>query len=104
MGKKQSEEHIKKRTERQKGSKWSDETRKKHEENGYSFEGGNHTPEAKEKIRQSKLNKTPEQMLETYIKFHITRMGYEPSEEQKIKKLEEYRKKKNVSTLTTNNY
>jgi hypothetical protein len=33
-------------------------------------------------------------MLETYIKFHITRMGYEPSEEQKIKKLEEYKKKK----------
>ena len=94
LGKKQSEEHIKKRTERQKGSKWSDETRKKHEENGYSFEGGNHTPEAKEKIRQSKLNKTPEQMLETYIKFYITRMGYQPSEEQKLKKLEEYKKKK----------
>jgi group I intron endonuclease len=94
LDKKQSEEHIKKRTERQKGSKWSDETRKKHEENGYSFEGCNHTPEAKEKIRQSKINKTPEQMLETYIKFHISRMGYEPSEEQKQKKLQEYIKKK----------
>ena len=35
-----------------------------------------------------------EQMLETYIKFHITKMGYEPSEEQKLKKLEEYIKKK----------
>ena len=94
LGKKQSEEHIKKRTERQKGSKWSDETRKKHEENGYSFEGCNHTPEAKEKIRQKRLNKTAEEMLEIYIKFHITKKGYEPSEEQKQKKLEEYKSKR----------
>ena len=94
LGKKQSPESIEKRRQKQIGKKWSEETRKKFEENGNSFQGQNHTPEAKEKIRQSKLNKTPEQMLETYIKFHITRMGYEPSEEQKIKKLEEYRKKK----------
>jgi group I intron endonuclease len=94
LGKKQSEEHIKKRTERQKGSKWSDETRKKYEENGYSFEGRNHTPEAKEKIRQGRLNKTAEEMLEIYIKVHITKKGYEPSEEQKQKKLEEYKKKR----------
>ena len=94
LNKKQTEEHIRKRTERQKGTKWSNDRRKVYEENGNYFQGQNHTPEAKEKIRQSKLNKTPEQMLETYIKFHITRMGYEPSEEQKIKKLEEYRKKK----------
>ena len=33
-------------------------------------------------------------MLETYIKFYITRMGYQPSEEQKQKKLQEYNKKK----------
>jgi group I intron endonuclease len=94
LGKKQSPETIEKRRQKQIGKKWSEEQRKKFEENGYSFQGQNHTPEAKEKIRQSKLNKTPEQMLETYIKFHITRMGYEPSEEQKIKKLEEYKKKK----------
>lgn len=94
LGKKQSPESIEKRRQRQIGTKWSDDRRKKYEENGSYFQGQNHTPEAKEKIRQSKLNKTPEQMLETYIKFHITRMGYEPSEEQKIKKLEEYKKKK----------
>ena len=94
LGKKQSPESIEKRRQRQIGTKWSDDRRKKYEENGNYFQGQNHTPEAKEKIRQSKLNKTPEQMLETYIKFHITRMGYEPSEEQKIKKLEEYKKKK----------
>jgi hypothetical protein len=94
LGKKQSPESIEKRRQRQIGTKWSDDRRKKYEENGNYFQGQNHTPEAKEKIRQSKLNKTPEQMLETYIKFHITRMGYEPSEEQKLKKLEEYKKKK----------
>lgn len=94
LGKKQSPEHIRKRTERQKGTKWSDEARKKFEECGFSFRGGIHTPESKEKIRQSKINKTPEQKLETYIKYHISRMGYEPSEEQKQKKLEEYRNKR----------
>ena len=61
---------------------------------GNPFYGQNHTPEAKEKIRQARLNKTPEQMLETYIKFYTSTKGYEPSEEQKIKKLEEYKKKK----------
>lgn len=94
LGKKQSEEHIRKRTEKQKGSKWSEERRKKYEENGYSFEGRNHTPEAREKIRQGRLNKTAEEMLEVYIKFHITKKGYEPSEEKKQKKLEEYKNKK----------
>ena len=94
LGKKQSPETIEKRRQKQIGKKWSEEQRKKFEENGYSFQGQNHTPEAKEKIRQSKLNKTPEEMLEIYIKFHITRKGYEPSEEQKLKKLEEYKKKR----------
>jgi hypothetical protein len=61
---------------------------------GNPFYGQAHTPEAKEKIRQSKLNKTPEKMLETYIKFYTSTKGYEPSEEQKLKKLEEYIKKK----------
>jgi group I intron endonuclease len=94
LNKKQTEEHIRKRTERQKGTKWSEEQRKKYEENGNPFQGQTHTPEAKEKIRQSKINKTPEQMLETYIKFHISKMGYEPSEEKKQNKLQEYIKKK----------
>jgi group I intron endonuclease len=94
LGKKQSPEMVEKRRQKQIGTKWSDETRKKFEQNGYSFEGRNHTPEAKEKIRQGRLNKTAEEMLEIYIKFHITRKGYEPSEEQKQKKLEEYEKKR----------
>jgi len=61
---------------------------------GNPFYGQTHTPESKEKMSQSKINKTPRQMLETYIKFHISRMGYEPSEDQKKKKLEEYIKKR----------
>jgi group I intron endonuclease len=61
---------------------------------GNPFYGKTHTPEIRERLRQSKINKTPEQMLETYIKFYITRMGYQPSEEQKQKKLQEYNKKK----------
>lgn len=94
LNKKQTEEHIRKRTERQTGTKWSEERKKKYEETGNSFLGKTHTPEAKEKIRKSKINKTPEQMLETYIKFYISRMGYQPSEEQKQKKLQEYIKKR----------
>jgi GIY-YIG catalytic domain/NUMOD3 motif len=56
--------------------------------------GKNHSLKSKEKMSQSKINKTPEQKLEIYIKFYISKMGYEPSEEQKQKKLEEYIKKK----------
>lgn len=94
LGKKQSPESNENRRQKQIGTKWSDERRKKYEENGNPFQGQTHTPEAREKIRQTRINKTPEQMLETYIKFHISRKGYEPTEEQKLKKLEEYRKKK----------
>jgi group I intron endonuclease len=94
LGKKQPPEMVEKRRQKRIGTKWSDKQRKTFEENGYSFQGQTHTPEAREKIRQARLNKTPEQMLETYIKFHITRKGYEPSEEQKLKKLEEYKKKR----------
>jgi hypothetical protein len=94
LGKKQSPESIEKRRQKQIGTKWSEERRKKYEEKGNHFRRQTHTPESKEKIRQSKINKTPEQMLETYIKFHISRMGYEPSEEKKQIKLQEYIKKK----------
>jgi len=98
LGKKHSPEAIEKRRQKILGTKRSDESKENQRirmlgENN-PFYGETHTPEAKEKIRQSKLNKTPEQMLGTYIRFHISRMGYEPSEEQKLKKLEEYKKKK----------
>jgi hypothetical protein len=81
------------------GRKASEETRRKqseaHKKNPARYWlGKKQSPESNEKRRQSKINKTPEQMLETYIKFHTSRMGYQPSEEQKQKKLQEYIKKK----------
>lgn len=76
LGKKQSPESIEKRRQKQIGTKWSEERRRKYEEKGNYFQGQTHTPESKEKIRQSKINKTPEQKLETYIKFYISKMGY----------------------------
>lgn len=94
LGKKQPPEMIEKKRQKMVGRKHSEETKEKMRGENNPFYGETHTPEAKEKIRQSKINKTPEQMLETYIKFHISRMGYEPSEEQKQKKLQEYIKKK----------
>lgn len=94
LGKKQPKEMVEKRRQKQIGKKRTEETKEKMRGENNSFYGQTHTLEAKEKIRKSKINKTAEQMLETYIKFHISRMGYEPSEEQKLKKLEEYRKKK----------
>jgi hypothetical protein len=81
------------------GTKASEETRRKqseyHKNNPVRYWlGKKQSPESIEKRRQSKINKTPEQMLETYIKFHISKMGYEPSEEKKQNKLQEYIKKK----------
>lgn len=92
LGKKQSTESNEKRRQKQIGRKHTEETKEKMRGKNNSFYGQTHTPEAKEKIRQSRINKTAEQMLETYIKFHISKMGYEPSEEQKQKKLKEYKK------------
>ena len=76
------------------GQKRSQEVREKISGENNPFYGQTHTIEAREKMSQSKINKTPEQKLETYIKFYISRMGYEPSEEQKQNKLQEYIKKK----------
>lgn len=94
LGKKQPPEMVEKRRQRKMGTKWSDEQRKKYEERGNPFQGQTHTPETRERLRQARLNKTAEEMLEIYIKFHISRKGYEPSEERKMKKLEEYKKKR----------
>lgn len=91
LGKKQSKEHIQKRTAKRIGTKWSEERRKKYEENGNSFAGKKHTKETINKIKAYHKNKTPEQRLERYIKFHISRCGCEPTEEQKQKQLKLYK-------------
>lgn len=94
LGKKQSPETIEKRRQKIIGRKHSEETKDKMRGENNPFYGQSHTPETIEKLKQARINKTPEQMLETYIKFHISRLGYEPSEEQKQKKLKEYMEKK----------
>jgi hypothetical protein len=89
-----SPEAKEKRRQKILGQKRSQEVREKISGENNPFYGQTHTIEAREKMSQSKINKTPEQKLETYIKFYISRMGYEPSEEQKQNKLQEYIKKK----------
>lgn len=84
-------EMVEKRTANQKGKKWSEERRKKYEERGNAFAGKKHTQESIDKIKKNIQNKTPEQKLEKYIKFHISRFGYEPSEEKKLEKLNYYK-------------
>ena len=91
LGKKQPKEMVEKRTRNQKGSKWSEERRKKYEEKGNSFSGKKHSKESLDKMKIAAQNKTPEQKLETYVKFHISRFGYEPSEDKKIAKLNHYK-------------
>jgi group I intron endonuclease len=98
LGKKQPPEAIEKRRQKMIGRKVSEEVKEKQRVKmtgeGNPFYGQTHTPETRERLKQARLNKTPEEMLEIYIKFHITKKGYEPSEEQKQKKLEEYKKKR----------
>lgn len=117
-GKKLSEEHKKKISESNTGKKMSPEfcenQRKRmtgesnpmygkknpHTEEhkqamrgeGNPFYGKTHTEETKRHISEARKNKTPEQKLERYVKFHISRTGKEPSEEQKRTKFEEYSK------------
>ena len=98
LGKKQPKEMVEKRTKNQKGSKWSEERRKKYEKTGNSFAGKKHTQESIDKIKRIAQSKTPEQKLEKYIKFHISKLGYEPSEEKKLEKLNYYRGIKNVKS------
>lgn len=59
---------------------------------GNPFYGCKHSDETKQKMSEARKNKTPEQKLERYIKFYISRTGKEPSEEQKRLKYEEYLK------------
>lgn len=94
LGKKQSIESNQKRSRTLKGTKKSTEQKQKITGKNNPFYGKIHTPESKEKIKQARQNKTPEQLLGIYIKFYTTKVGYEPSEEQKQKKLKEYINKK----------
>jgi hypothetical protein len=57
---------------------------------GNPFFGRKHTDDAKKRMSNSRKLKTPDQKLERYIKFYISRTGNEPSEEQKLQKYQEY--------------
>lgn len=90
-GKKLSEEHKRKIAEKSKDRKHSIETKQKLRE---FFLGKIVNEKVREKISESLKNKTPEEKLESYKKFYISRMGKEPTEEQLKLKLEEIKKRK----------
>jgi group I intron endonuclease len=96
LGKKRPDETIEKARESNKGFKHTEEHKQKISGEGNPFYGKSHTEEAKLRISESKKNKTPEQKLETYRKFYISRVGKEPSEEQLRLKLEEIKNNTNV--------
>lgn len=89
LGKKQPKEFVEKRIAPLRGRKWSQDRRDKYTVN--PFAGKKHSAESIQKMKNSKKNKTPEQKLDTYIKFYISRCGNEPTEEQKNKKLHYYK-------------
>ena len=117
-GKRLSEEHRRKISEGNKGKKMSDEFRQKQRERmtgsknpmfgktyshtdeykemmkgeGNPFFGRKHSEETKMKMKSLKQNKTPEQKLERYVRFYISRTGAEPTEEMKMLKYQEYLK------------
>jgi group I intron endonuclease len=84
---------IEKAKESNKDFKHSKEHKEKIKGSGNPFYGKEHTEEAKMKISNSRNNKTPEQKLETYIKFYITRKGCKPTDEVLELKLIELRNK-----------
>lgn len=97
LGKKRPLDAIEKAKQSNKGFKHSEETKLKMSAEGNPFYGKKHSEEIRKQISESKKNKTPEQKLERYKKFFISRMGYEPTKEQLDNKLQEIIKKnKNV--------
>lgn len=105
---KMSEAHLKNPTKYWEGKTMSEETKRKISEanigkthtaeyresvtgTGNPFYGKKHSDATKEKISLSRKNKTPEQKLERYRKFHISRCGFEPTQEQLLIKYNEYK-------------
>jgi group I intron endonuclease len=92
LGKKQSIEANEKRRQASLKFRHTEEHKNSIAGEGNPFYGKNHTNEAKKKMSDSRKNKTPQQKLERYIKFYISKCGVEPSEEQKLAKFLEYSK------------
>jgi group I intron endonuclease len=100
-GKKMSDEFVEKARQRMTGdgnpmygrkNPHSEEYKQSIRGEGNPFHGKTHSDETKQKLSEARKSKTPEQKLERYVKFIISRTGNEPSEEQKRLKYEEYRK------------
>jgi group I intron endonuclease len=91
LGKKQSPESNEKRRIASSKHRHSTEYKQSMQGEGNPFYGCTHSEETKKKISDARRNKTPEQKLDRYVKFVISRTGVEPSDEQKNAKLEEYR-------------
>jgi group I intron endonuclease len=89
-GKKQSSESNEKRRQASLKFRHTEEHKQSIRGEGNPFFGCRHTEETKKKISNSRKLKTPDQKLERYIKFYISRTGNEPSEEQKLQKYREY--------------
>jgi group I intron endonuclease len=90
LGKKQSPESIEKRRQASLKFKHTEEYKQRISGEGNPFFGKKHNEEVKKKISDAQKRKTPQEKLERYIKFCVSRTGVEPTEEQKIKKYQEY--------------
>ena len=90
LGKKMSEETKKKIREASKGRRWTEEQRLKHSGSNASFFGKKHDANTKEKISKACLARTPEQKLEKYIRFYVSKKGVYPTAEQEAGKLKDY--------------
>ena len=99
LGKKQSPESNKKRSITQTGRKYPKELYDNRRGENNAFYGKHHTDETIKILKEIQQNKTPEQRLEIYKKFYITKCGKEPTQEQLNKKYIEYKEKKNESSL-----
>ncbi len=96
LGKKRPLELIEKAKESNKGFKHTEEHKQKMRGEGNHFYGKQHSDQVKKKIREAISNRTPEQKLERYRKFYISRVGKEPTEEQLRLKLEEIKNKDGI--------
>ena len=91
-GKKRPIEVIEKAKKSNMGFKHTEEHKIKISGDGNYFYGKKHSDETKKKMSDLKTNKTPEQKLETYRKFYLSRTGNELNEEQLRLKLKEIKK------------
>lgn len=96
LGKNQSAESNEKRRQASLKFRHTEEYKESIRGEGNYFYGKTHSEEARKKISASKKSKSPEQKLETYIKFYVSRYGFEPCKEKKKTKLIEYRKLNNA--------